>query len=95
MKMFGLLRYSIERILVIVSDDKKENVNLSEFKKDFSNAEHPVFIEYDKGYKNADYAIEIALFEKAKEGDTNALEQLEDYRGKRQYEVKVMEMFDV
>ena len=95
MKMFGLLRYGIERMLAVISEDKKEKVDMAEFKKDFSNPSHPVFIEYDRGCKNADYAIEIALFEKAREGDGDALEQLENYRGRRRYELKAREMFDV
>jgi hypothetical protein len=91
MKMFGLLQYSIDRMLVIISGDD-EKTSLAEFKKDFSNPSHPVFTEYDKGFKNADFAVEIALFDKAKKGEKDAVEMLEDYRARRQYEVKVKEL---
>jgi hypothetical protein len=95
MRMFGILRYDLERILILVSDERDERIDLCRFKEDFSDRRHPVFMEYEKGYKNADFAIEKVLFDTAKTGDMKAIEGLEEYRAKRQYELHVKEMFDV
>jgi hypothetical protein len=93
MKSFGLLRYGLPRILTIVSND--EDMDMEQFRRDFADRTHPVFVEYDKGYKNADYAIEIALLEKARTGDRDAVAELERYRGMREYESHVSRLFDV
>ncbi|MDR1436894.1 MAG: hypothetical protein LBI65_02120 [Candidatus Symbiothrix sp.] len=94
MKLFGLLQYSLDRMVVIISEDG-EKISIPEFKNDFANPEHPVFIEYDKGYKNADFAIETALFNEAGKGNKDAVKALEDYRGRQYYKLKVREIFDV
>jgi hypothetical protein len=92
-KSFGLLRYTLDRILILISEDK--NIDIEKFKEDFSNKEHPVFLNYHSGFKSADYAIEISLFNRAKEGEKDAIETLEKYRGMREYESYVSRLFDV
>jgi hypothetical protein len=95
MKMFGLLKYDFERIAIIISNDKNEHIDISQFRRDFHNLAHAVYVEYDKGYKTADFAIEKALLDKAITGDVAAIEQLENYKGKREYVIHINKMFDV
>jgi hypothetical protein len=95
MKLFGLMRYDFERIAVIVAEDKSEHVDAVQFERDFHSPDHPVFREYDKGRKSADFSIEKALFDKAVTGDKDAVVELENYKGRREYALHVKKMFDV
>lgn len=69
----GILGYSKEKCINILDID-----NEKQFEIDFSNPQSEIHKAYKKGVDKADYAIDIKLFEKAKDGDLKALQKYEE-----------------
>lgn len=69
----GILGYSCEKCINILDIENEQ-----EFKKDFVTPTSEVFKNYKKGVDKADYAIDLKLFDKAKDGDLKALAKYEE-----------------
>ena len=67
----GMLSYAPEKIINLFEFEPLE------FIKDFNDTQSEVYNAYRKGADMYDFIIDKALFDKAKEGDTKALEKLE------------------
>ncbi len=70
----GTLGYSIEKIINVL--DISDN-DINNFILDFKNKNSVVYKNYKKGLDKSDYAIDMKLFELAKNGDLKALEKYE------------------
>ena len=77
----GTLSYGLEKCLNVL-DIKNEE----QFKKDFRTPGTPVYKAYKKGQDISDFAIDSKLFNLAKEGDLEALKELNERKIKRQLE---------
>lgn len=71
----GTLGYSAQKIINVldVPEDKE-----GDFLVDFEEPSSEVYKAYKKGLDKADYAIDMKLFEKAREGDLKALQKYEE-----------------
>jgi hypothetical protein len=69
----GILGYSCEKCINVLDIE-----NEAQFKKDFANPSTEIYKAYKKGQDKADYAIDMKLFEKAKDGDLKALKIYEE-----------------
>ena len=69
----GILGYSVEKCINIL-DIEDEVI----FVKDFNNPKSEIRKAYQKGVDKSEYAIDIKLFEKAKDGDLKALQKYEE-----------------
>jgi len=74
MRSFGALSYKLKKIINILELNDDE---AAELKKDFEDESNELYIAYNKGKDQADYAIDMKLFQMAKEGDLKALESFE------------------
>jgi len=71
----GILGYDVSKCINILDIESKDEV---QFKKDFINPTSEIYKAYKKGVDKADYAIDMKLFEKAKNGDLKALAKYEE-----------------
>ncbi len=71
----GTLGYSVYKIINVLDVEEKDH---EQFINDFNNPRHEVYKNYKKGLDKADYAIDMKLFEKAREGDLKALAKYEE-----------------
>lgn len=69
----GILGYSCEKCINILDIENEQD-----FRKDFASPTSEVYKNYKKGVDKADYAIDIKLFDKAKNGDLKALAKYEE-----------------
>lgn len=68
----GILDYSCEKCINVLDiEDEKQ------FTNDFSNQNSEIYKAFKKGKDKSDYAIDLKLFEKAKDGDLRALAEYE------------------
>jgi len=71
-RSFGILGYSVEKIIDLVEPD-----NIEQFITDFENSESEVYRAYRKGKTTGDYNLDKELFDKStKEHDLVANEVL-------------------
>jgi len=68
----GTLGYSLQKIINVLDIEEKD---VEQFTEDFDNQSSPVAIAFQKGIDKADYAIDMKLFEMAKNGDLKALKE--------------------
>ena len=67
-----ILDYSCEKCINVLDiEDEKQ------FTNDFSNQNSEIYKAFKKGKDKSDYAIDLKLFEKAKDGDLRALAEYE------------------
>lgn len=71
-KGFGCLKYPIDRILLLISDDIDKN----QLAMDFDDQDSDIAIAYKTGMVRSDFEIDQRLFEMAKSGDLKALAEL-------------------
>lgn len=76
----GTLGYALDKIINVL------DINDASFTADFDNPESPVAKAYQKGLDKSDYAIDMKLFELAKNGDMEALKKYEQR--------KILNLFD-
>ena len=74
----GILGYDVSKIINILDiEDEKQ------FKKDFENSNSEIAKAYQRGKDKGDYAIDLKLYEKAREGDLKALAEYEKRKSYR------------
>lgn len=71
----GTLGYAIEKIINVLDIADKD---VEAFRKDFNQPNSIVRRAYQKGIDKADYAIDMKLFDMAKNGDLKALYKYEE-----------------
>lgn len=76
--MLGTLGYGVEKSMNVLDVEDEQ-----QFRRDFNNPASPVAKAYQKGKDIADFAIDSKLFEKAKNGDLQALKQFEQRKRSR------------
>lgn len=92
MKLFGLLKYELKRILLLLD----AGIDEQQFIADFENESSNVKTEYNKGRATADFAIDSKLFSAASgDADIDAIEEIEKLRTDEMYNRKLKEIFDV
>jgi hypothetical protein len=79
-RSFGALGYKLKKITNILELDPEDQ---DELKNEFEKPGSEVNIAYTKGRDQADYAIDMKLFQMAKEGDLKALESFERRKSMR------------
>jgi len=81
----GTLGYSLQKIINVLDIEEKD---VEQFTNDFYDADSAVAKAYQKGVDKADYAIDVKLFEMAKAGDLDALQEYEQRKGIEQMKQK-------
>jgi len=81
----GTLGYSLQKIINVL-DVKPTHVE--QFTNDFYDPDSAIAKAYQKGIDQADYAIDIKLFEMAKAGDLDALREYEQRKRNEQMKQK-------
>jgi hypothetical protein len=66
---FGALQYPIDKIISILEIQDPE-----EFKIEFNNKESAIFKKYHSGRDEAQYKIDMRIFELARSGDMKAIQ---------------------
>ena len=89
MKLFGLLKYDLKRILSILYGQ----IDAVQFKQDFADENSDVYKNYHNGKDSADFAIDKALFDLAIKGDVDAITKLEEMRADAKYNDMVKEIY--
>jgi len=79
-RSFGALGYKLKKIANILELDSEDQ---DELKNEFEKPGSEIHIAYTKGRDQADYAIDMKLFQMAKEGDLKALESFERRKSMR------------
>jgi len=88
---FGILSYPVDKSLNIL--DLPSELE-EQFITDFNNPKSEVAKNYKKGQDKAEYAIDIKLFEMAKEGDLKAIKEYELRKKNREKLSKNTDDFD-
>jgi len=79
----GILAYPFEKIINVFDIE-----NIEVFKNDFFNKESIIYKNYKKGIDKADFAIDLKLYNMAKDGDLKALEKFEKRKRLNEIELK-------
>lgn len=84
-KSFGALGYDIDRICMLLCDTEAEE---SALRKQWEDDNSDVRKLYRKGEAEAEYSIDVMLFESASSGDIRSLSELEKRKSARDREYK-------
>lgn len=79
-KSFGALGYDIDRICAIICDKEEEE---KEIRRQWSDKNSSLARHYQKGAAEAEYKIDVMLFESASSGDIKSLNELEKRKNAR------------
>lgn len=71
-KSFGVMNYPLSKCLLLVDDYIK-----SSFKEDFDKEGSPVHDAYHKGVCQAEYQLDMIIFQRAQSGDLKAIAMYE------------------
>ena len=88
-KMFGLLKYNLKKILSIL----RGQIDPTEFIRQFNDQESDIYLTYRSGFDNADFAIEKPIFDSALKGDLDAVKLLDERREESEYKQNVNQIF--
>lgn len=80
MVSMGTLGYSTQKIINILDIENEDAL-----RADLQNPESKLFKAYQKGMDKADYAVDMKLYELAKNGDLKALEKWEERKQDEQH----------
>jgi hypothetical protein len=89
MKMFGLLKYNLKKIISILRGKVDEEYLINQFRD--QNSE--IYKSYASGRDNSDFASEKPIFDEMLRGNIDAAKFLEDKRKAKDYEERVNQIF--
>lgn len=75
----GTLGYSLQKIVNVFDIDDTDSFEVA-----FDDPDHAVFKAYQKGKDKADFSIDLALYKDAKNGNLEAIRELDTRRAKNE-----------
>jgi hypothetical protein len=85
LKSFGALNYDIDRICAILCNTSEDEKAMRD---EWANPNSNLRRLFQKGYSEAEYRIDVMLFEAASAGDIRSLNELEKRKSIREREEK-------
>lgn len=89
-RAFGVLGYPAHEIVFLVEPEDPE-----QFEKDIQDPEHEIYKAFQKGRVTGQYTTDKALFDAAKNNDSDANEKLNQRQQKKKVESAIYERFNL